>query len=362
MSKNLSEGIRGHHITPPEIEAAKLATPQSDKIVKKQRDSNIELIRVVAMSLILVHHFEAHAICDGEAYRNIYRFIYPFLFCGVNLFFMISGWCQIKSPIRGIIKLGVTLFIFYLINQLLLLAVGCDVSWIGSLKAFFFPFTKTQYWFIQVYLLLLVVSPFLNVGINSLDIKKLRVVMALFTFITVYSCGIGHNLSNPNGYSFCQGMYMYCLAAYLRRDEQLRSRLKKSWMLIGYFVILIISGLFNMSWDYALQDLQYNSLPMILAAAFLFLILIKYKFQSKFVNRLGAASLGCYLLQDGIFGNTYFYNLMHGWFTSYPALEWMAMHAGVFIAFWLVALLIMPVVSRFAQLVLKSASRVKVLR
>jgi peptidoglycan/LPS O-acetylase OafA/YrhL len=301
------------------------------------------------MFLILFHHFEVHAISDGDAYHSIYRLTYPFFICGVNLFFMISGWCQIKSPFRALVKTAVMVSAFFLVNALLCCIVGTNEPiWKSFAKVILFPLTATGYWFISVYALLIIIAPIVNIAFRNMDIKSLRWFVGLFTAFTVYSCGVMHNMSNANGYSFTQGLYMYCLAAYLRRDEELFKKIKRSWLIVGYFAVIIICAIV-MSWLWIPADLYYNSLPMVLAASLLFLYVTRFKFQSKLVNRLGAASLGCYLLQDGLFGVSYFYGVMHKWFVAYPTLQWMGMYAAVFIAIWVASLLLTPPIQRIAK-------------
>lgn len=59
------------------------------------RNSNIELLRVTAMSLIILHHMMVHGLNPGVhsiLYANLSSTIYPVLEIGVNLFFMISGY------------------------------------------------------------------------------------------------------------------------------------------------------------------------------------------------------------------------------------------------------------------------------
>lgn len=85
--------------------------------MKQQRDSNIELLRIIVMGMIVLHHFIFHGL---GVYRDL-RFGEPavmnardtncalvvegFLICAVNVFVLISGWFSIKFKAASFVKL-----------------------------------------------------------------------------------------------------------------------------------------------------------------------------------------------------------------------------------------------------------------
>ena len=85
--------------------------------MKQQRDSNIELLRIVVMGMIVLHHFIFHGLgvyrnlVFGEpAVMNVRDTNYAlaldgFLICGVNVFVLISGWFSIKFKAASFVKL-----------------------------------------------------------------------------------------------------------------------------------------------------------------------------------------------------------------------------------------------------------------
>jgi peptidoglycan/LPS O-acetylase OafA/YrhL len=310
----------------------------------------------VAMSQILIVHFIGHTLWDTIP-LSLSKILQYFVNNGVNLFFMISGWCMIKHPIKGIVKLIVTVFLFSIINVALCIGTGIKVEPYLVIIKTVFPITTSAYWFIKPYLLLLILSPIINKGLNNIDLKSLRLVIALFSVFTVYSCGIAHNICNSNGYTFGQGLYMYCLATYLRRDNILYKNLRSYWLIAGFVFLAMASGIFAITSNLAEEHLYYNSLPNILSTTFLFLFLIRFKFQNKIVNRLGSASFGCYLLQDGDFGNYYFYGIMHDWSQSYLKMQWIGIYTAIFVAIWVASLLLSPIINRFANFIASKADK-----
>ncbi len=77
----------------------------------KTRASNFELLRLVCMFYIVLHHFIVHGLKSagywGEAI-NIYSVISnSFIIVGVNCFVLISGYFGIQSSWKGFIHLYV---------------------------------------------------------------------------------------------------------------------------------------------------------------------------------------------------------------------------------------------------------------
>lgn len=70
------------------------------------RNSGFELMRIVAMLMIIAHHLALHGIlnCDGDIYnssnvfnRLVVQLYFPGGEVGVGLFFMISGYFLVNS-------------------------------------------------------------------------------------------------------------------------------------------------------------------------------------------------------------------------------------------------------------------------
>lgn len=309
--------------------------------MKPERESNIELVRIIAMSMILVHHFIVHVIALSPQSSSFIKIAYPFFLCGVNLFFMISGWFQIRLSMKTIIKLATTIFLFSLVNILFLVAVGqLRYNLTDFIKLCLFPISFNDYWFIEVYLGILITSPLLNAGLNHLNKKGLRRFIIFFSVFTVFSCGIARNKCNPDGYSYMQGVYCYCLAFWLKKDVYVYGTIKTIWCIISYLTLLLLSGIFNYLWSGAPNYINYNSLPIIVSSASLFVFISKLKMKSRIVNALGAAALGCYLLQDGIFGYQFLYIWMLDTYNASSLGHSVFIFATIFICTWITSIIL----------------------
>ena len=142
------------------------------------RDSSVELLRIVAMFLVLVVHADFFAL--GEPDANLIKteplFSFGQLFfeslsivC-VNVFVLISGWFGLRPKLKGFcnfifqclfFSLGIYLFVCLFIDEF---------SIKGIAECFFLT---EAYWFIKAYVGLYLLSPLLNLFVETVDRKTL---------------------------------------------------------------------------------------------------------------------------------------------------------------------------------------------
>lgn len=327
---------------------------------KAPRNSSWELLRIVAMSMIVIYHFFVHGIGRDSMPHGLYNFILPFIICGVNLFFMISGWFLIKFSFKSIIQLAVTILCFTLINIAGCWLTSSPIQLTTLIKNLLFPISGSCYWFIKVYFVMLILAPFINGALKGMPMPMLRKLTILLTFVQVYSCSIGLNRCNPDGCSLLQGVYCYILAYYLRRDKDNFSRIEKNCWVFASLLIMLISGVCCSVADInpvRMLTVKYNSLPIILASATLVMWFSHLELKSKVVNRVAGAALGCYLLQDGLLGYHYLYDAIHKFYIERTLGESVLMFSALFVGFWLLSMIFSPIIKTFANALSNRADR-----
>lgn len=151
---------------------------------KNQRNSNIELLRIIAMWLILAHHLTVHnvdpiAVVPGAASRAFLSIcFYPVGRIGVGIFVAITAWflclkpdsLSMKSSLRKIWVLDRQL-IFYSVILTVLFSLVTS-SQFPSVKSFvlsFFPLLTGVWWFPTTYALYLLFAPFFIKGLRALS-------------------------------------------------------------------------------------------------------------------------------------------------------------------------------------------------
>lgn len=302
-----------------------------------KRKSSIKAIRILAMCMIMMHHFLSHALKFHTDHPEIYNIINPFVYGGVNLFFLISGYFLIKFNIKSLLKLLMSIIFVRFICLAICGYVGAPVSIMDFIKTILLPISWSRYWFLQVYLAILLVSPIINAGLQSLSLKQMRgLVVTLSLFIT-YSCWGARNSFDSMGYSFGHGLFLYFIGYYIALEEKSWSNIKAIHFFISATIILsgisILNHTFETGWF-----MQYNSPLMIIAMVFLFVGFSKLNFSSIVINSLGATSLVVYLIHDGEFGEKFLYDWLHTVSTSTVSVTEKALvFAVVFLGIWIAA-------------------------
>lgn len=308
-----------------------------------QRDSNMELLRIVAMSMILCGHFIFHGL------KKIVWFESPFTICGVNLFFLISGWFGIRFSVRSIVKLTVTTLFFLLVNLVILAIFKPEFSK-ELYKVFLTPIEASGLWFIMIYLGLLCFAPVLQAGLEHLSDKKLFIFLIAFSAFNMYSCWYGGNYASVNGYTFVQAVWLYGIAYTCRRKEVYISRVRARYYLWAFLACCVINEVVMMSFN-THNYTYYNAPNVVIPSLALFLYFTQISIKSKAINKIGHVALGCYMLQDSWLGRqivypkiTELYYTFNAQFSFAGTMGIMcAIFAGLFVLYWLCAYLLMPI-------------------
>lgn len=309
--------------------------------------------------MIIIHHFLHHVI-PVASYHGTYAYVYPFFVYGVNLFFMISGWFGINLSLKSFTKIVGLIFLFTIINNLLhWITLGFD-GIMPFVKYCLFPITFCHYWFIKVYVLLMLTAPLINSGLKGMSLRQLRGFMIIFSIYIFYSCGLAHNYNNPDGYRYVNALYLYCLAHYLRHDD-LTYRNLKQYQCIAIFVVLTLvnSGLFLLTTDP--RYFKYSNLPVIVGAAAILIFFSRLSFQSKIINTISGAALGCYLLQDGKWGTNFLYPKLTDLFITGSVGSNILLFCGVFTALWVLSMILTPIFNKIIGFVTRQLEKIPII-
>ena len=278
--------------------------------LQKRRDSNMELLRLVAMFLVLCVHanfaalgFPSSAACEAAPFRIGIRYILECmsLVC-VNVFVLLSGWFGIRATKQGFLK-----FIF----EVLFFGVGIWLVGLTFGFAQFSPsrllnalmFTSPLSWFVVSYMGLYLLSPVLNRFIEKADKREIEIVLVcFFAFQTLYGWLFSSEGQFQNGYSVISFIGLYLLSRYIRLYPCHLTTLNRRADLAIYFGLCAANAacgylacMFNI--DGVNSRMVGYSNPLVIAASVsLVLYFSKLQFQNKVVNWLGAGAFGVFLL------------------------------------------------------------------
>ncbi len=294
------------------------------------RNSNLELLRILAMLGVIVLHYNNADIGGGFAYVAEGSLNYYLLYIleaiaisAVDLFVLISGYFMCSSSKRNMVKplkLLVQVIIFreaaHIVSYaLVVIPAGGSLFSMELLKGILLSLIPNNY-FVILYIALYFISVYLNRIFETLDVKKLRqmiIIMVLLfsvwvTFVDVLNIAtnitwtglstIGIN-GSQGGYTIVNFVLMYCIGAYLRKIPEKKYSMGN--LLAGYFVTIVLltiwsisnmlfgGGISQVAWEYC------NPL-VILSAVLLFLIFRQLSVpQSKVINEVAKGSFTVFL-------------------------------------------------------------------
>lgn len=162
----------------------------------KQRQSNLELFRIILMLAIIAHHYVVNSgLADTIASNPTSKqSIFLLLFgawgkTGINCFLMITGYFMCKSNItlKKFLKLLLEVEFYKIIFGILFILGGYIPVNIKSIAKIILPITSINSGFASCFLLFFLCIPFLNVLINSLDKKNMHnYLYCLYPFIQFF--------------------------------------------------------------------------------------------------------------------------------------------------------------------------------
>lgn len=165
--------------------------------LKARRNSNIELLRIIAMAMIIAHHcalygLSAEYLVDGPN-RWLTSLLFSYGKTGVNIFILITGYYMVNMSfsIKRPLKIMGQVWFYSLLMLLVCLRIPAVSEQIGrnQILTALFPICSNEYWFATQYVLLLAISPFLNRFVHSVGEKQLTLcVIILVIFNSAIPC------------------------------------------------------------------------------------------------------------------------------------------------------------------------------
>lgn len=212
--------------------------------MKKSRESNIELLRILLLLFIcfwyvIVHGYKFAFIKDTGVPLNAewLDFFASFLCPAVNTFVLISGYFGIHYSKEGLSRFSFQATLFSVTTTLIIMVL--TGSFAGkSLILSFFPIITQRWWFLTIYILLFIFSPILNNGLNALTTKQLRNILIIYFAVN----SIGPLITNVlEGSNFQSLLFVYLLGSYIARlNKEDRIKVSSAACFVSYIVSSIL--------------------------------------------------------------------------------------------------------------------------
>lgn len=296
----------------------------------KERKLNIDLLKCIAIVFVVGVHFFLHTNYYGQSFtfKSIFlsSFIWMILMTCVPLFIMTTGYLMkdktysedyfIKLlPVIGIYALTAAVYTFFdmrVVNE----------EYLGKLFENIFSFSHYA-WYVNLYIGLYMLIPFLNAGFNSLTSRKNQVVvlgiLVLFTIVPPTLSLLNNNEQNfmilphiiPDYWKGLWPITYYLLGAFLASSKK-KSSFKELVFVIFILDILSVFGLAAIS--ETTFGIEYTVLPVFLLSSLIFysVIHLKVSIKNEWLQRvvlfISKNTLPIYLLS--VIGDYYWYPKM----------------------------------------------------
>ena len=315
----------------------------------KERNSNIELMRIIAMLFIISHHLLVHGmkIWEDSTWNNfVLLSIDSCFFIGVNVFVLISGYCGIKFNLKKLFYLYILTSIIGGLGYFVHLYVD-DVS-LGKSVIYNTIFSISHApgtWYIKVYIYLFLLSPIVNIALQNFNKKQIHLVLFLLTIICVYFGWFWQDDINKDGYNLVNFIWLYCIGYYLSNHFDFNNFLSKVYLLPIWVIISIINVIIVIMFDSHVAW-TYNNPFVVFASISFFLFFISLNFKSRLINIIAQSTLGIYLLHENSYLSTFLYKESFVEKYSNDVILFVASVFGIFIVCGIVDFIIRTLVVR----------------
>lgn len=304
--------------------------------MENKRKSNFELLRILAMILIMTSHIFQHAISFqifDHSYSPAGEYFSHFVFykklvityyarcfgmIGNIIFILISGYFLIDKPhinivkqIKKILSQQLYVTIILVLSSMILLRYAIIKTNVVLLDVF-----NTDWWFIGLYVFIIIFAElFINNKINTNKESHFFYMVVCFSLLTVAQTrvileNIGGGLS-----SLLSGVFIYLLGGYIKKYNPFEHLRWYALLLILFFTFLIMAiSYYNFTMsniNLALNDgsegfyqLQYeyyglHTLPCLVIGVAIFEIFNRIKMKTiNIINYVAASTFIMYMAHE----------------------------------------------------------------
>lgn len=303
--------------------------------MNKHRDWRFELLRIIAMFLIVATHFYAADNWSIHTDPNLSRTwasaahdsLAMFGQIGVSFFILISAYFLAfnkKNPVPRLIRLWIQIFIYsagiFVIYALLrrtpLIPTNLreEIS-PNMVLTSFFPITFNAYWFMSAFCVLILLAPFITILFDQLSKRQTLVLISIMFWMTFV-----WKLLNPTNQYFTDVIYLttiFMIGSFIRRYISEFPKIKIWHLLITIILgfIVCISCTYFIKSEAFLSEYGYNAniltarpgaspiIPVIIATVIFIWIVQREQKQApkllvNFILCVSPATFGVYLIHE----------------------------------------------------------------
>lgn len=296
----------------------------------KKREANFELLRVIAMLMIITLHYldkggilpkvEQEIDLTGALAWGLEAFCVP----AVNVYVLLSAYFLAEGSYRPGKAVTVWAQVFFYSVGIAVVLIVSGVIPLAEfdkyrLLTYLFPVIEEHYWFVTAYIFMILTAPLMNEGLRALPKKTYRQgILLLLLLLSVSKSILPVKLPIDRlGYDALWFLCLYLIGAYLRYHGETDKSLQRLGSLpcaFGAYVLccLLIFGSFaavsafyqktGSLADFLNRQYHYNSVLCLLAAVCLFFVFrsipIREGRWAALICKAASASFGVYLIHE----------------------------------------------------------------
>ena len=284
------------------------------------RQSNIELLRIILIILIVLHHICIHAGFSFERGVEYPKIIIQLLGVGgkigVDCFILISGFFMAnskKSVVEKTVKIWMEVLIYSVIFLVITFVMGrTELISRENLLYSLFPITTRHYWFISTYLVMLIFTPWINAMIANCDktLIKQFIIVGGVLWIAIPTI-TNKNMESNELILF---VFLYIVGAYIGMYGIGYKLSRLVIILIGLILLTFLSTIvidyMEVSYSglqpYELYFYAPQRLNIVIISVVILLLFLRIKIGfNKHINSIANHVFGIYLFHENVFNRTY---------------------------------------------------------
>ena len=273
-----------------------------------QREQSIELLRIVLMTLIVFGHFVLfgyHSRINPDGTLNLSAYLPPLYLYHVDAFVFISGYFGINLKWRKVALLIVKMMIYSLFAIGLAILIMPDFKLtLSSLLSNVYPISACDWWFMAQYLFLMILSPFLNAGIEKLD-KRQATILVSVLYLSWFRC------------TSVLLLFIYILGRYFRKYPCVQIERNAGKIFVTSVAVFFALNYYLMNEGIYIQKMyDYMSPFNVISAVAIFYVFKRWNITWGSIGKIASGVLAAYLITTHELPrqafNDYFFELEQG--------------------------------------------------
>lgn len=274
----------------------------------KYRQSRFEVLRIIAMCGIVIMHYMNSEIGGGIQKPVFPNFSWMFVHSVssiciplVNCFVLISGFFMVKRryfSLRKTVDLLLITTFYGIISYMISIATGNSVFTGMGLVYAIIPFFEGTRWFVETYIILILIAPFLNKMLRDLNKHSFQLLLTiqLLIFSGWYSVGPSAPLLD-DGYGIINFISLYMIGAYIRIFG--KGMVLNQFGKIKLFLMFLGSSILTFVLSYFSNPYGYAFFTNIFGATVLFILFSKWDIgENKKINTISKVTFDVYFVHS----------------------------------------------------------------